>query len=101
MSLQKFYPSRGKMAVKKDEVETTTSSGLIYTEQQSSEFVTGIVVSIGPLEILPNGREVQLEFQEGQRVMSSVTSSYDCFGDFMILSQQSVVAILDMDTKIS
>ena len=101
MSEQKFYPTRGKIAVKKDEAETTTSAGLIYTEKQNNKFITGVIVSIGQPEILSSGKELQLEYQEGQRVLISVDGGYDSFGDIMILPQQSVVAILDMDIKIS
>ena len=95
----KFYPTRGKVAIK---VEGTRQAEgpIIYEEKNNGLYGTGLVASIGKPVIMENGKELLPDFREGQRVAYENRKDFQFFGDFVMMSQSSVVAVLDGETKI-
>ena len=49
---------------------------------------------------MENGKELIPDFCEGQRVAYENRKDFQFFGDFVMMSQSSVVAVLDGETKI-
>ncbi len=95
----KFYPTRGKVAIKM-EGPKQAEGPIIYEEKNTGLYGVGHVASVGNPVILESGEEVIPEFREGQRVAYENRKDHQFFGDFVMMDQRCVVAILDGETKI-
>jgi len=98
--MTKFYPSRGKVAIKY--VPQTQSKGpIIYEEKRTGMYGVGYVISIGLPDILKNGKECSVEYQEGQLVAYENRKENENYGDFILMDQSSVVMVVeDAETRI-
>lgn len=92
--MTKFYPSRGKVAIKY--VQQKQSKGpIIYEEKRTGVYGVGYVISIGLPVIMKNGKETPIHYQEGQLVAYENRKENENYGDFILMDQNAVVLILD------
>lgn len=98
--MTKFYPSRGKVAIKY--VPQSPSQGaIIYEEKRTGVYGVGYVISIGLPVILKNGKEQPIHYKEGQLVAYENRKENENYGDFILMDQNAVVLILeDAETRI-
>ena len=66
--MSKFYPSKGKVAVLV-EAPQNAEGEIIYQEKGNPKIGVAKVVSIGPPELHKNGNPVELQYEEGDRVL--------------------------------
>jgi len=95
----KFYPTRGKVAIKM-EGPKQAEGPIIYEEKNTGLYGVGYVASVGNPVILESGKELIPDFREGQRVAYENRKDHQFFGDFVMMDQRCVVAVLDGETKI-
>ena len=80
---EKFYPSRGKVAIQKLEIkEETNSYGIIYQEKDNQQYVKGKVLSIGMPGTYKSGVERKIDCSEGDivyydRLQAMGVNAYD------------------------
>jgi len=92
--MKKFYPSRGKVAIKY--VPQTQSQGtIIYNETRKGVYGVGYIISIGLPVILKNGKELPIEFKEGQLVAYENRKENENYGDFILMDQSAIVMVLE------
>lgn len=98
--MTKFYPSRGKVAIKY--VPQQQSQGkIIYEEKRSGVYGVGFVISIGLPVILKNGKELPIDYKEGQLVAYENRKENQSYGEFILMDQSAVVAVVeDLETRI-
>ena len=101
MDGKKFRPGRGKLAIKKDALDDTTSAGIIIKPKENVKWITGVVASVGDPNILPNGTEQECLVIAGDRVLLSREKGYAELGGFVIIDQECVMAILDKEVTVS
>ena len=98
---KKFYPYRGWIAVKPDEMSTRTETGLYHTEKENHKFYTGTIASIGAPEISDQGDEIPIDVKMGDRVLVDRVPGYSEFAGFRLIRQKYIIAVVDKDAKIS
>ena len=54
--MSKFYPLRGKVAVRRSAQSESTTECVIYTPKENVHYAKGQVVSVGHPLPLPNGK---------------------------------------------
>lgn len=100
----KFYPTVGKIAVKVDNYDTSTSAGIIVNNPRQYEFndgfTTGTVESIGEIPPGSKGKIIPLEYEIGDRIMFPFNMKYPNLHGYLILEQHIPIAVIGKDTVI-
>ena len=91
------------VAIIDNKQEMKSESGLVYTKNMSvnsNTTITATVVAVGNGRLLANGEIVPLKVQVGDKILYSKMQgeSYnDGNNDYVLLSEQNVIAILEED----
>lgn len=98
---ERFYPARGKVAIEKDEVSSTTSSGIIYTKNEMDvRYLTGVVRAVGQLNINNKGILIPVDYKTNDRILFEAVNQSTIHG-YIIINQDQVHAVLDKDVEVS
>ncbi len=98
--MSKFYPTRGKVAIRRCVVEEKTDGSVIYTPKEHPLFLKGQVRSIGHPVPLPNGKEVEPSFEEGDWVLYNRQGMEHALG-FDMVTYENVIMVVEEDSEIS
>lgn len=92
--MKQLNVTRGKVAIKEDGGgETTTEHGIIYNEKKNKTEGTGVLHSVGSLEISQSGVPIPFDGQPGDRVLFTKKNGYSVFGGYTIVNQSDVYGI--------
>tara|TARA_R100001015_G_C4584060_1_gene140186 strand:- start:387 stop:683 length:297 start_codon:yes stop_codon:yes gene_type:complete len=98
--MSKFYPLRGKVAVRRSAQSESTTEGVIYTPKENVHYAKGQVVSVGHPLPLPNGKLIVPEYNDGDWVIYKREGVEHTMG-FDIMNHDGIVAMIEEDTEIS
>ena len=85
--------------VKVDAPETKTSAGIIVSKPKPDSFLTGTVAAIGPIPYNSKGKQIPLEYKEGDRIIFPNGVHTELSG-YYVLTQHEPVAVIGEDTVI-
>jgi len=95
-----FRPSRGKVAIRHITEDDNSSSGIIYTPQENTQYGKAEVLSIGHPEINDNGKPIETDFNVGDFIIYSKKEGWGEYSGIRLIQPLQVVAIISKDTKI-
>ena len=93
----KLKPLADRVIIKMNEVEETTKSGLILTDNAKEKPLTADVIAVGPGGIV-DGKEVKMYVQVGDKVIISKYTGTDVKLDgekYVIVRQNDILAIVE------
>lgn len=93
----KIIPLGDKVVVKHLEAEETTPGGIVLPDTARERPSEGRIVSVGSGRVLADGRRVDLQVNEGDRVLFSryAGTDVDVNGDeLLILNEADILAVL-------
>lgn len=93
----KIVPIGENVLLKRTPAEETTQGGIILPESSRSAPAEGRIVSVGDGRLLPNGRRVELQVKEGDRVLfiSYAASEVNIDGEQLLMLRESdILAVL-------
>ena len=93
----KLKPLADRVIIKMNEVEETTKSGLILTDNAKEKPQTADVIAVGPGGIV-DGKEVKMYVQVGDKVIISKYTGTDVKLDgekYVIVRQNDILAIVE------
>lgn len=91
-------PIGNRVVVDLTQKEEATKSGIILTDSAREKPQEGTVVAIGSGRVLENGTKVELEVQEGDRVVYAKFAGTEVqHGDneYLILSESEILAVIE------
>ena len=95
-TVMKIVPLIDKVVVKRTEPEETTAGGIVLPDAARERPAEGRVVSIGPGRTAKDGRLVQLQVSEGDRVLFSSHAGMEVEVDgdeFLILNEGDILTV--------
>ena len=95
-AVMKIVPLADKVVVKRTEPEETTAGGIVLPDAARERPAEGRVVSIGPGRTAKDGRLVQLQVSEGDRVLFSRHAGMEVEVDgdeFLILNEGDILTV--------
>ena len=93
----KIIPLADRVVIKTVEVEETTKGGLILTGSAKEKPQVAQVVAVGPGGVV-DGKEIKMEVQKGQKVITSKYSGTEVKLDgekYIIVRQSDILAIVE------
>ncbi|WP_434121946.1 co-chaperone GroES [Salinicoccus roseus] len=91
-------PLGNRVVIDLTQKEETTKSGIILTESAKEKPQEGTVVAVGPGKVLDNGRRVELEVKEGDRVVYSKFAGTELKHDdkdYLVLADTDILAVIE------
>ncbi len=93
----KVIPLGDKVVVKRMEAEETTAGGIVLPDSARDKPAPGRIVSVGNGITLPDGRRVELQVSEGDRVLFSSYAGTDVSIDgdeLLVMNESDILAVL-------
>ena len=93
----KIRPLFDRVVIKSCEVEETTKSGLILTGNAKEKPQMAEVIAVGPGGVV-DGKEIKMEVQKGQKVITSKYSGTEVKLDgekYIIVRQSDILAVVE------
>lgn len=97
MSMKKIKPLGNRIVVRRKEAKTT-KGGILLPEAAQEKPRQGEVMSVGPGKIDEKGKRHAMELQVGSEILFSSYAGTEYKteeGDFLILSEDDVLAVLN------
>ncbi|MAG35825.1 MAG: co-chaperone GroES [Dehalococcoidia bacterium] len=94
----KIRPLADKVIVRPEAGEETTKSGIVLPDTAKEKPQEGVIIAVGTGRILDNGDRVDLEVEEGQKVLYTKYAGTEVKHDgedLLILSERDILAILE------
>ena len=94
----KLVPLRDKVVVQRIEPEETTEGGIVLPDAAREYPTEGRVLSVGDGHTLRDGKHVQLQVTEGDRVLFSSYAGTEITvdgEDLLIMSESEILAIVE------
>ena len=91
-------PLGDRVVIRVLEKEEKTKSGIFLPDTAKEKPQEGVVVAVGSGKVYDNGQRIAPEVKEGDKVMFSKYAGTDLKmddGEFLILSERDILAILD------
>lgn len=91
-------PLGDRIIIELQEVEQTTSFGIIVPDSAKEKPQQGVVVAVGTGRVLDNGTRVELDVKVNDRIIFSQYAGTEVKYDgkeYLILSEKDVLAIAD------
>jgi chaperonin GroES len=96
--MKKFRPFKGRVVIKRDELATETEWGIILPDNRKETPQTGTVVAVGPAGYDEDGKLIEVEIKEGDKVMFAVWSGSGVKIDgeeYLVMRQSDLLGIVD------
>lgn len=93
----KLQPLEDRIVVRPGQSEETTASGLVIPDTAKEKPQQGEVVAVGPGKMTEDGKRIQPELKEGDRVLYGKYSGTEVtIGDeqYLILRESDVLAVI-------
>ena len=93
----KIIPLADRVVIKTVEAEETTKSGIILTGAAKEKPEVAEVIEVGPGGVV-DGKEIKMEVQKGQKVITSKYSGTEVKLDgekYIIVRQSDILAIVE------
>ena len=93
----KLRPLGDKVVVLPTPGEETTKSGIVLPDTAKEKPQEGTIVAVGTGRVLDNGKRVEVELEEGQKVLYAKYAGTEVKHegeDLLILSERDILAIL-------
>jgi chaperonin GroES len=94
----RLIPLGDKVVVKRHDAEARTAGGIVLPDSAKEKPQQGRVLSVGDGRLTAEGRRVNCQVQEGDRVIFSAWSGAEIKVDgqeLLILSEEDILAVLD------
>ena len=92
-----FRPLHDRVVVKRVEEDTKTAGGIIIPDTAKEKPQQGEVIAVGPGKLTEDGKRIQPELKEGDRVLYGKYSGTEVtVGDeqYLILRESDVLAVI-------
>lgn len=93
-----FKPLHDNIVIQPDPKKDRTDAGILLPETAQSKPLEGTVMAVGPGRLLESGARSEPQVGPGQRVLYTKYGGHEAKRgghDYLIISEQSVLAILD------
>lgn len=94
----KLTPLGDKVIVKRLEAEETTAGGIVLPDSAREKPQQGRILSVGDGRTLDDGRNVELQVNEGDRVLFASYAGTDVTvdgEDLLIMSESDILAVVE------
>ena len=95
-----FRATRGKVAIKKTSAKSDSIGAIIYDEAEHQHIKTGVIVSVGDLELMKNGKSIPFEPKVGDHVLYTLKDGFVSYGGFDMIQQKSVIGFCNEGTVV-
>jgi len=89
-----FKPVGNRVLVKRKLGETVTKGGIYLPDSIQKKLRQGVVVAVGPGKVNKDGHLVPLEVKMGDEVFFTSYSGTEYEEDFIILSEEDLLAVV-------
>ena len=99
----RLKPLSDRVLVKRVESETKTAGGIIIPDAAKEKPVEGIVVAVGPGKLSPEGAYIDVEVDEGDKVLFGQYSGIEVKvdgGEHLILREDEILAVVEEEKEV-
>lgn len=97
--IENIRPLGDRVLVKRLEPEEKTSGGIIIPDVAKEKVQMGRVIAIGKGRILPDGKVMPLQLNEGDIVFFGKYSGTEADQDFVILKEDEILGVIEQNNN--
>lgn len=94
---QKLQPLGDRVVIRPTPKEEMTRSGIVLPDTAKEKPQEGVIVAVGPGKVAEDGKRIQMEVKEGDKVLFAKYAGTEVKvedEDLLILSERDVLAVL-------
>ena len=94
---QKLQPLGDRVVIRPTPKEEMTKSGIVLPDTAKEKPQEGVIVAVGPGKVAEDGKRIQMEVKEGDKVLFAKYAGTEVKveeEDLLILSERDVLAVL-------